>query len=57
VLNYFVSFETVSHYVAPADLAIFYVDQAILELRSLPASASQVLRLKICATMPGRIFI
>jgi len=29
------------------------VDQAGLELRNLPASASQVLGLKACATMPG----
>jgi hypothetical protein len=30
-----------------------FVDQAALELRNLPASASQVLGLKVCATMPG----
>jgi hypothetical protein len=29
------------------------VDQAGLELRNSPASASQVLVLKVCATMPG----
>jgi hypothetical protein len=29
------------------------IDQAGLELRNLPASASQVLELKVCATMPG----
>jgi hypothetical protein len=29
------------------------VDQAGLELRNQPASASQVLGLKACATMPG----
>jgi hypothetical protein len=29
------------------------VDQAGLELRNSPASASQVLGLKACATMPG----
>jgi hypothetical protein len=29
-----------------------FVDQAGLELRNLPASASQVLELKACATMP-----
>jgi hypothetical protein len=29
------------------------VDQAGLELRNLPASASQVLGLKACATMPS----
>ena len=31
------------------------VVQAALELRNLPASASQVLGLKACATMPGSI--
>jgi hypothetical protein len=30
-----------------------FVDQAGLELRNPPASASQVLGLKACATMPG----
>jgi hypothetical protein len=30
------------------------VDQAGLELRNLPASASQVLGLKVCATTPGQ---
>jgi hypothetical protein len=29
------------------------VDQAGLELRNLPASASQVLELKVCATTPS----
>jgi hypothetical protein len=29
------------------------VDQAGLELRNLPASASQALGLKVCATTPG----
>jgi hypothetical protein len=33
------------------------VDQAGLELRNLPASASQVLGLKVCATTPGIIAI
>jgi hypothetical protein len=31
-----------------------FVDQAGLKLRNLPASASQVLGLKACATMPGK---
>jgi hypothetical protein len=30
----------------------YFVDQAGLELRNLPASASQVLGLKACTTMP-----
>jgi hypothetical protein len=32
-----------------------FVDQAGLELRNLPASASRVLELKACATTPGPI--
>jgi hypothetical protein len=32
------------------------VDQAGLELGNLPASASQVLELKACATTPGFFF-
>jgi hypothetical protein len=32
-----------------------FVDQAGLKLRSLPASASRVLGLKACATMPGSL--
>jgi hypothetical protein len=31
-----------------------FVDQAGLELRNPPASASRVLGLKVCATTPGR---
>jgi hypothetical protein len=34
----------------------YSVDQAGLELRNLPASASQVLGLKACATTPGFVF-
>jgi hypothetical protein len=33
-----------------------FVDQAGLELRNLPASASRVLGLKACATTPGFFF-
>jgi hypothetical protein len=33
-----------------------FVDQAGLELRNKPASASRVLGLKVCATMPGFSF-
>jgi hypothetical protein len=32
-----------------------FVDQAGLELRNLPASASRVLGLKVCATTPGTV--
>jgi hypothetical protein len=31
----------------------YFVDQAGLELRNLPASASQMLGLKVCGTTPG----
>jgi hypothetical protein len=31
-----------------------FIDQAGLELRNLPASASQVLGLKVCTTTPGK---
>jgi hypothetical protein len=34
-----------------------FVDQAGLELRNTPASASRVLGSKVCTTMPGQIFI
>jgi hypothetical protein len=34
-----------------------FVDQAGLELRNLPASASRVLGLKACATTPGHTLI
>jgi hypothetical protein len=34
-----------------------FVDQADLELRNLPASASRVLGLKACATTPGFFFL
>jgi hypothetical protein len=34
-----------------------FVDQAGLELRNPPASASRVLGLKVCATMPGFNFL
>ena len=34
-----------------------FVDQAGIELRNLPASASRVLGLKACGTMPGLTMI
>ena len=37
----------------PGSLRTRSVDQASLKLRDPPASASQVLGLKVCATMPG----
>jgi hypothetical protein len=44
--------ERVSLY-SPGCLGTHSVDQAGLKLRNSPASASQVLRLKVCATTPG----
>jgi hypothetical protein len=38
---------------SPGSPGTHSVDQAGLELRNPPASASQVLGLKVCATMPG----
>jgi hypothetical protein len=37
-------------------VALAVLDQASLELRNPPASASQVLGLKVCATTPGCFF-
>jgi hypothetical protein len=42
---------------SPGCLGTHFVDQAGLELRNLPASASQVLGLKACATTPGFIYV
>jgi hypothetical protein len=39
---------------SPGCPATHFVDQAGLELRDPPASASRVLGLKACATTPGR---
>jgi hypothetical protein len=46
-------FETGFFSIALAVLELNFVDQAGLELRNPPASASRVLGLKACATMPG----
>ena len=51
----FLFFETGFLCIALAVLG--FVDQAGLKLRNLPASASRVLGLKACATMPGTRFI
>lgn len=40
-------------YVAQAVLELNSVEQGELELRDLPVFASEVLRLKVCATMPS----
>jgi hypothetical protein len=49
---FFVFWDRVSLY-SPGCPGTHFVDQAGLELRNLPASASQVLGLKVCTTMPG----
>jgi hypothetical protein len=38
---------------SPGCPGTYFVDQADLELRNLPASASRVLGLKACTTTPG----
>jgi hypothetical protein len=48
----FVFQDRVSLY-SPGCPGTHFVDQAGLELRNPPASASQVLGLKVCATTPG----
>ena len=48
-------FETGFLCIVLAVLELTLVDQAGLKLRNLPASASQVLGLKACATMPGYV--
>jgi hypothetical protein len=41
---------------SPGFTGTHFVDQAGLELRNLPASASQVLGLKACTTTPGFLY-
>jgi hypothetical protein len=50
---FFVFRDRVSLY-SPGCPGTHFVDEAGLELRNLPASASQVLGLKVCATTPGK---
>jgi hypothetical protein len=52
VLFCFVFQDRVSLY-SPGCPGTHFVDQAGLELRNLPASASRVLGLKVCATTPS----
>ena len=51
--NFLVFRDRVSLY-SPGCPGTHFVDQAGLELRDPPASASQVLGLKACATMPSK---
>jgi hypothetical protein len=51
-LFFFFFWDRVSLY-SPGCPRTHSVDQAGLQLRNLPISASQVLGLKVCATMPG----
>jgi hypothetical protein len=52
LLLFFWLFET-GFLCSPGCPGIHFVDQAALEPRNLPASASQVLGLKACTTTPG----
>jgi hypothetical protein len=56
VLFCFVLFQDRVSLCSPGCPGTHSVDQADLELRNLPASASQVLELKACATTPGSLF-
>jgi hypothetical protein len=51
-----VGFDRVSLY-SPGCPGTYFVDQAVLELRNPPASASRVLGSKACTTTPGYIFL
>jgi hypothetical protein len=53
MLFYFVCFRDRVSLCSPGCPGTHSVDQAVLELRNPPASASRVLGLKACATMPG----
>lgn len=48
---------TGSHYVAVASLELTMYIRLALNLQRLPASASRVLELKVCATIPCPTFI
>jgi hypothetical protein len=52
---FLVFFKTRFLCIAMAVLENHFVEQADLELRNLPASASEVLGLKVCATTAGLI--
>jgi hypothetical protein len=53
VFCFFLFFQDRVSLYSPGCLGAHFVDQAGLELRNPPASASQVLGLKACATTPG----
>jgi hypothetical protein len=53
ILFYFLVFQDRVSLCSPGCPGTHFVDQACLELRNPPASASRVPGLKACATMPG----
>ena len=53
-LIYFFFFRERVYLCSPGCPGTHFVDQAGLEIRNLPASASQVLGLKACTTTPGQ---
>jgi hypothetical protein len=53
LLSFFLVFRDRVALYSPGCSGTHFVDQAGLELRNPPASASQVLGLKACTTMPG----
>jgi hypothetical protein len=53
VFFFFLVFQDRVSLYSPGCPGTYFVDQVGLELRNLPASASQVLRLKAYATTPG----
>jgi hypothetical protein len=53
----FVVFQDKVSLCSPGCPGTHFVDQAGLELRNLPASASQVLGLKVCGTTARHVFL
>jgi hypothetical protein len=54
---FFLVFQDKVSLCSPGCPGTHFVDQACLELRNLPASASQVLGLKVCTTTPQRVLV
>jgi hypothetical protein len=55
LIFFFLVFRDMLSLCSPGCPGTHSVDQAGLKLRDLPASASQVLGLKVCATTPGLV--